>query len=270
MIKLFRNIRKNLLNEGKTTKYLKYAIGEIVLVVIGILIALSINNWNSNRIKHQKESLYLSNIQRDLEEQLISIKQQMAFEFEIIKAAKPIIIYYKTNHEFRVDSVFTATIAKLTARMTFVKNNPTYIELLSSGNINIISNDGLKNELIKYYQEMERIEQVINKNNNLFTDAVFVPEMLKLTEIQSTDLYERNMFQGILSDIPAEISTDIVSLNEDNLKEITRLNLQIPEKHLFMINAVNFKYQLAIIHYRLLNKQKIKTQELLNKLKTKD
>jgi hypothetical protein len=54
MIKLFRNIRKNLLNEGKTTKYLKYAIGEIVLVVIGILIALSINNWNSNRIKHQK------------------------------------------------------------------------------------------------------------------------------------------------------------------------------------------------------------------------
>jgi hypothetical protein len=45
MIKLFRNIRKNLLNEGKTSKYFKYAIGEIVLVVIGILIALNINNW---------------------------------------------------------------------------------------------------------------------------------------------------------------------------------------------------------------------------------
>ncbi len=45
MIKLFRNIRQNLLNEGKTTKYFKYAIGEIILVVIGILIALSINNW---------------------------------------------------------------------------------------------------------------------------------------------------------------------------------------------------------------------------------
>jgi hypothetical protein len=53
MIKFFRNIRQNLLNEsppagpaGKTSKYLKYAIGEIVLVVVGILIALSINNWN--------------------------------------------------------------------------------------------------------------------------------------------------------------------------------------------------------------------------------
>jgi len=50
MIKLFRNIRQNLLNEGKTTKYFKYAIGEIILVVIGILIALSINNWNVSRI----------------------------------------------------------------------------------------------------------------------------------------------------------------------------------------------------------------------------
>ena len=49
MIKLFRNIRKNLLAEGKTTKYFKYAIGEIILVVIGILIALQINNWNETK-----------------------------------------------------------------------------------------------------------------------------------------------------------------------------------------------------------------------------
>ena len=49
MIKLFRNIRKNLSNQGKTGKYFKYAIGEIVLVVIGILIAVQINNWNGYR-----------------------------------------------------------------------------------------------------------------------------------------------------------------------------------------------------------------------------
>jgi hypothetical protein len=55
MIKLFRNIRKNLLTEGKTTKYFKYAIGEIMLVVIGILIALQINNWNENN-KLEKET----------------------------------------------------------------------------------------------------------------------------------------------------------------------------------------------------------------------
>ncbi len=55
MIKLFRNIRHKLLNEGKTSKYLKYAIGEIVLVVIGILIALSINNNNEAKKERTKD-----------------------------------------------------------------------------------------------------------------------------------------------------------------------------------------------------------------------
>jgi len=58
MIKYFRKIRQNLLSEGKTGKYLKYAIGEIVLVVIGILIALQINNWNSQRIRYPKSKKY--------------------------------------------------------------------------------------------------------------------------------------------------------------------------------------------------------------------
>ena len=49
MIKFFRKIRQNLLSEGKTGKYLKYEIGEIILFVFGILIALQINNWNEAR-----------------------------------------------------------------------------------------------------------------------------------------------------------------------------------------------------------------------------
>ncbi|MCK0178015.1 DUF6090 family protein [Flavobacteriaceae bacterium S0862] len=49
MIKFFRKIGQNLLMENKTGKYFKYAIGEILLVVIGILIALQINNWNENQ-----------------------------------------------------------------------------------------------------------------------------------------------------------------------------------------------------------------------------
>jgi len=61
MIKILRKIRQNLLSEGKNRKYFKYAIGEIVLVVIGILIALQINNWNENRKNPEKENKYLSN-----------------------------------------------------------------------------------------------------------------------------------------------------------------------------------------------------------------
>ena len=54
MIKIFRKIRQNLLMENKTSKYFKYAIGEILLVVIGILIALQINNWNEKRLKQEQ------------------------------------------------------------------------------------------------------------------------------------------------------------------------------------------------------------------------
>ena len=67
MIKFFRHIRKSLLNEGKTSKYFKYAIGEIILVVIGILIALQINNWNENKKVKEKERQVLTEIISDLE-----------------------------------------------------------------------------------------------------------------------------------------------------------------------------------------------------------
>ena len=60
MIKFFRKIRLNLISEGKTGKYIKYAVGEIILVVIGILIALSINNWNEQR-KQNNEEIYILN-----------------------------------------------------------------------------------------------------------------------------------------------------------------------------------------------------------------
>src|SRR5210317_1752205 len=65
MIKFFRKIRQNLLSEGKTGKYLKYAIGEIVLVVFGILIALQINNWNELQKESVLEKEYLINIKHD-------------------------------------------------------------------------------------------------------------------------------------------------------------------------------------------------------------
>ena len=60
MIKLFRHIRKNFLIENKTSKYFKYAVGEIILVVIRILIALSMNNWNEHRKNKIKEQQYLT------------------------------------------------------------------------------------------------------------------------------------------------------------------------------------------------------------------
>ena len=81
MIKFFRHIRRDLMEKNKTGKYLKYAIGEIVLVVIGILIALSLNNWNENR----KSKNELDNLLLDLEDFLGSQKLIMVGQLSIIK-----------------------------------------------------------------------------------------------------------------------------------------------------------------------------------------
>jgi len=266
MIKFFRNIRKNLLSKGKTSKYLKYAIGEIVLVVIGILIALQINNWNSNRIQKQKESVYLNSIKRDLKEQLTTIETQLAYETHINNVATPMITYYKAHQGFKIDSAFTANIGSLTGRKTFVKNSPTYTELISSGNIDIISDNIIKDNIIKYYQELERIELVINKNNNLYTDAVFIPEMIGLSEMQVSKEFK---IDKLLNYIPNK-NIPLVDLNEPRLKQITLQLLENPENELKLINCINFRNFIAIIHNNLLSEQKKNTQLLLDKLEMKN
>jgi hypothetical protein len=79
MIKFFRKIRQNLLSEGKTGKYLKYAIGEIILVVIGILIAVQINNWNTNRNEITRLNSILDIVRADLIKDTLNILKPIKF-----------------------------------------------------------------------------------------------------------------------------------------------------------------------------------------------
>ncbi|WP_411767079.1 DUF6090 family protein [Winogradskyella sp. A3E31] len=79
MIKFFRQIRYNLMETGKTGKYLKYAIGEIILVVIGILIALQINNWNENQKKSAYQKNQLSNLRTEIMAMSDFLKTQIGY-----------------------------------------------------------------------------------------------------------------------------------------------------------------------------------------------
>ena len=148
MIKFFRHIRQRLLTENKFSKYLLYAIGEILLVVIGILIALQINNANEARKERAIEVNYLKNLRADLllEEENNNSFSQYRFEkarssTQLLNSALPITIEDVERYTDNYENVFIW--------QSFVPNNNTFKELLGSGNLSLIKNDTIKNALLE-------------------------------------------------------------------------------------------------------------------------
>jgi len=150
MIKFFRHIRKSLLMENKTSKYFKYAIGEIVLVVIGILIALQINNWNQKRLERIEENTILTNLKDDFKNAITEFKYLNMVRDDIISAST--IIYNKQPKEVKnyptkyLDSVFFKTMSA----PTYNNKAGSLNLLLTSGKINLIAKEDLKNKLIQW------------------------------------------------------------------------------------------------------------------------
>lgn len=146
MIKLFRNIRQNLLNEGKTSKYLKYAIGEIILVVIGILIALSINNWNELRKERSKEQKILVELQSQFKDNLDQLEDKIHQRKLIIKNSKRALGLIDTKTVVPMDTL-TAILSHLILSPTF---DPIDNEIMTAENLQLIKNDSLRHYLTTF------------------------------------------------------------------------------------------------------------------------
>ena len=171
MIKFFRKIRQKLLSENKLSKYLIYAVGEIILVVIGILIALAINNWTNEKRVHSEEIATLQKLIQDLKSDnkryLDNIEFYNEFGAYLIKSKE--IIYKKSLSDDEIKEVmgfYGAIIKDINPRKT------TYEEMLNSGRIYNLSNEKLVDEIIEYYKFLdESIYQ--NQENRREFRAVF-------------------------------------------------------------------------------------------------
>jgi len=148
MIKFFRKIRQQLLSENKFSKYLLYAVGEIILVVIGILIALSINNWNENNKIKIKEIKSLTELRKDLVQNLNDITVNIS-ALQGCKKSNEVILYHienKLNYNDSLDYHFSA----LYPFISFTMNMTTY-ETLKQKGIDLISNDSLRSSMSDLY-----------------------------------------------------------------------------------------------------------------------
>lgn len=250
MIKFFRKIRQNLLKENKTGQYLKYAIGEIVLVVIGILIALQINNWNQAKAKVVKEIELLKGFKDQFENDVIEIDSSLAF-YRGAKNSIGIILNHLEDDLSYNDSLkfhfFTTTKYWMTSDL----DNHVF-ETLKSIGVDLISNQDIRNRIIKLYEDQDEwIEEsetvylnfLYNASENLFNTrfedfwngdykdrsvtGVMVPlsfEKLKSDQEYLYFLRTQKYRIGWLLENPMETTKiEVLKLSKDLTKEIERL-----------------------------------------------
>ena len=231
MIKLFRHIRKSMITENKTTKYFKYAIGEIVLVVIGILIALQINNWNQNRLLKNDEVIFVKQLLEDAKadalffrERLYKLKTQSHFYNNLINYCKGLPIKKDT---IAISDINNQPFIKLANQSKVLKNNPNAYEQLLS--------PLLKTELQKYASKYEFVYRSI-EFFNIQMDEYFTP--LRITHYNKMpDIGEVNNYQDLSFLCQKDENLAIIQLLESNANnaarhtdEFVKINTNLIEK----------------------------------------
>jgi len=156
MIKFFRKIRQKMLTENKFSKYLLYAIGEIVLVVIGILIALQINNWNEERKLENMGKVYVGEIYTDLENEILNINEILLGLKEQYEGTEYILSFFESSEKEIIDTLwFTKNHWSPSKIFIIQRNKNTFDELNGSGQMGLLKNDALSNKLELFYKNLD-------------------------------------------------------------------------------------------------------------------
>ncbi|MGB5237466.1 MAG: DUF6090 family protein [Flavobacteriaceae bacterium] len=150
MLQFFRKIRKRLLGENKFSRYLLYALGEILLVVIGILIALQINNWNENNKNQTLEINYLRGLISDLDYDIAAYSLGIGEIEDHRKSADALLLCYKDQRTLPEQELIEhMTNVGLISRIDH--RNTVMDDMKSAGRLNLIGSDSIRQEIIAYY-----------------------------------------------------------------------------------------------------------------------
>lgn len=232
MIRFFRQVRRQFLSESKFGKYLLYAIGEIVLVVIGILIALQINNWNNRRILDGNEMKSYQNIKNQLledQKELNEVKAFNNYQSKIFEYANKII----ERKDFSLQDSLAPCVMSLAWFSDFHRSGYIYETLVNSGDIKLINNDTIPRKLQKlettyiFANKLENMHWEMINNNvskelkgiiNYSTRKPVIPEKLYTVEMQNqfvTSMYLMATKDTVYSKALKEIDELIYLLNNE-------------------------------------------------------
>ncbi len=190
MVKIFRNIRQKLASENKVAAYLRYAIGEILLVVIGILIALQVNNWNKNKNQKVEEHNALINLKQDFsynKKQLDSLILKTNFFVEI---SLEILNHTGAKPKPKSEDDFNKLLNNIATTPHYYPQNGFLDDLINSGRLDIISNAQLRNKLSSWKPDLDYIkyreEVLTNYNLDIINYIIKHGSWLNVDEISNS------------------------------------------------------------------------------------
>jgi hypothetical protein len=252
MIKFFRKIRYNLIEQNKTSRYFKYAFGEIILVVIGILIALQINNWNQERNENKKEQFILHKLQNEINSDVVNISNQIIVNIDNLsdlKMAANILL----NNEAGDINVFRERISNILNIGLFNQNTTTFSNLISTGKIELIKNQILLDSILLYYNADYRSWDSAMMD---YTRNIIAPNLLNFDHIPETD-YKRD----------ERFSNDEFSVLDISKSDVMTKSLSDYKQSVFFINILRQKIRILEGQNSRYKKLRAMMQSLLSQIK---
>ncbi|MTB51127.1 DUF6090 family protein [Lewinella sp. W8] len=181
MIKFFRKLRRKVLAEGKFSRYLVYAIGEIALVVVGILIALWINNLNEGIREAQIETNFLEGFRNDLIADGITLREIIGHNEERMANSDSIIALLTHREQLGGMELtrFYHWNLSLAFESYFIPEKSTIRQFEANSNGNLITSRELKNKLFRYYSTCDRVEANVEKSIQLYQHNFLTREIIQ-------------------------------------------------------------------------------------------
>lgn len=247
MLRFFRIIRQRLLTENKFSKYLLYAVGEILLVVIGILIALQVNSWSEAKKLRATEMETYSSLLTSLRKDSLDLvriidlqSKSLEAQNKIINSTAQIVLHNMTPIEIS-ELLFSAH----NGGYSFFPKYGTYNSLISNKGINIISSESIKSELIDLYDYWcRRYENVDNVLDKKFHNELFPFLQKEIGFFVNSDL-QYNLVDGALFDLGyEELKLQCENVNFLTTHSIIQLK-NIQEKVNWLIEEIESQLNLS-------------------------
>jgi hypothetical protein len=187
MIKFFGKIRRKLLSENRFSKYLVYAIGEIVLVVIGILIALQINNWNDRSKQYQSDIDFLKSLKDEIILDSMALSSQAKWYRELNENIRTALIMIDSLHELNKEQtgLIIKSIAEAEYLLPVQKNINSNGLMIASGSVKRLSQD-LHTNYLRYLELIDFSYDLTTKLSNALVDIVNA-ELYPSVDLNFTD-----------------------------------------------------------------------------------